>query len=126
MTSRPAKIINARMIAAAPDLARFLQIFLGHDDRFQVSVGGNPNAVDKMLDEAADDFLRIHGDADAANKGKRWLSQPASSRQLELLQIDQMAGFGMTKYAASCHLEWKFNERHIRKMLERTGQRMAA
>ena len=85
------------------------------------------NADDRFIAlSQADDFLRIHGDADASNKSKRWLSQPASSRQLELLQIDQMAGFGMTKYAASCHLEWKFNERHIRKMLEGAGQRMAA
>jgi hypothetical protein len=29
-----------------------LRIFLGHDDRFQVAVGGNPNAVEKMLNEA--------------------------------------------------------------------------
>jgi hypothetical protein len=33
-------------------LVTALKIFLGHDDRFQVSVGGNPIAVDKMLEEA--------------------------------------------------------------------------
>ena len=30
----------------------FLAIFLGQDDRFQVSVGGNPNVVDAMLARA--------------------------------------------------------------------------
>jgi len=35
-----------------PDLARFVAILTGEDDRFQVWIGGNPHAVDKMLDEA--------------------------------------------------------------------------
>lgn len=40
---------NARLIAAAPDLLSICEIFLGGDERFQVAVGGNPTAVDKML-----------------------------------------------------------------------------
>ena len=40
---------DAALIAAARDLARFVAIFLGEDPRFQIAVGGNPNAVDKML-----------------------------------------------------------------------------
>jgi hypothetical protein len=34
------------------ELAKFLAIFLGADERFQVAVGGNPIAVDKMLADA--------------------------------------------------------------------------
>ena len=33
-----------------PELLAALKVFLGHDERFLVSVGGNPNAVDEMLD----------------------------------------------------------------------------
>lgn len=40
---------NCRLIACTPDLLSICQIFLGHDDRFQIAVGGNPIAVDKML-----------------------------------------------------------------------------
>jgi hypothetical protein len=42
---------NSRLIAAAPALFTALKCFLD-DDRFQVSVGGNPSAVDRMLDDA--------------------------------------------------------------------------
>jgi len=38
--------------AAAPELLAICKIFLGEDDRFQIAVGGNPIAVDKMLAEA--------------------------------------------------------------------------
>lgn len=37
--------VNASLLAIA-------QTFLGEDDRFQVAVGGNPIAVDKMLEDA--------------------------------------------------------------------------
>lgn len=84
------------------------------------------NAEDRFIAlSQGDDFLRIHGDSDTANKSKRWIHQPASPKQLEMLSIDPMAGFGVTKYRASCLLEWKFNERTIRRLLEGT-QRMAA
>ena len=38
--------------AKADDLARYLAIFLGEDDRFQTMIGGNPYAVDSMMDDA--------------------------------------------------------------------------
>jgi hypothetical protein len=52
---------NAHLIAAAPELLKYLSIFLGHDDRFQVSVGGNPIAVDRMLEEARAALLKAQG-----------------------------------------------------------------
>jgi hypothetical protein len=42
----------ARLITAAPELLEIVAIFLGHDDRFQIAVGGNPSAVDAMLESA--------------------------------------------------------------------------
>lgn len=36
-----------------------LAIFLGHDDRFQISVGGNPIAVKEMLEKAHAVFARV-------------------------------------------------------------------
>lgn len=70
---------------------------------------------------AADDFLREYGDTDAARKTKRWLSEPPSDKQINLLGIDRMAALGMTKYEATCLLQWKFSERAIRSILEGRG-----
>jgi len=56
---------NARLIVTAvnahDDLVKYLSIFLGHDDRFQISVGGNPNALDAMLDEARAALAKAQG-----------------------------------------------------------------
>jgi DNA repair protein RadD len=68
---------------------------------------------------SADDFLREHGDEDAANKAKRWLAQPATSKQMELLGVKPGFGsIGMTKYEASCRLAWRFNERGVKSKLQ--------
>jgi hypothetical protein len=75
---------------------------------------------------AADDFLREHGDADSANKAKRWLTQPPSDKQLAMLKLDRMGALGMTKYRATCLIQWNFSQRAIRRILEGSAQRMAA
>jgi DNA repair protein RadD len=77
---------------------------------------------------AADDFLRIHGDDETAHKTKRWMSQPCSDKQRDLLGLEPMAAIGVTKYVAACRIEWKFNEKAIRGLLERAsgGMRRAA
>ena len=82
---------------------------------------------DRLLSmAAADDFLRENGDADMANKAKRWMTQPPSDKQLQILAVDPMSAIGMTKYLATCLIQWKFSEKAIRSVLERTGARMAA
>lgn len=63
---------------------------------------------------SADDFLREHGDRDAARKTKRWLHEPATDKQLALMKVEGSMPFGMTKYLASCHITWIFNERGIK------------
>lgn len=82
---------------------------------------------DRLLSmAAADDFLREHGDADMANKAKRWMTQPPSDKQLAMLTLDAMQAMGMTKYHATCLIQWRFSEKAIRTVLERSGKRMAA
>jgi superfamily II DNA or RNA helicase len=79
---------------------------------------------EKLLSLAsADDFMREHGDGEDAGKAKRWLYQPATPKQLDLLRLQAASNPGLTKYVAACHLTWMFNERAIRARLELT-QRM--
>lgn len=82
---------------------------------------------DRLLAMAtADDFLREHGDTDAANKNRRWMSEPPTDKQCEILGVSPMQALGMTKYKAACLMTWKFNERAVRGICERAGRRMAA
>lgn len=81
--------------------------------------GAKPHLVAVTTDRlqamaSADDFLREHGDRDAARKSKRWLHEPPSDKQIQLLGYDVMSAFGITKYRASCELTWKFKEKAIR------------
>lgn len=49
------------------------------------------------------------------------MSEPPSDKQINLLGIDRMSALGMTKYEATCLLQWKFSERAIRWILEGRG-----
>jgi superfamily II DNA or RNA helicase len=73
---------------------------------------------------AADDFLRRYETDDAAKKGRGWLSQPATSKQLGLLRslgydvpADPLGNSQYTKYSASCHTNFSFNRHSIEKAL---------
>lgn len=67
---------------------------------------------------AADDFLRETETSSASAKSKRWLNDPATIRQIELLQRAgfETSGmdFGLSKYAANCHLNFRWNRAGIR------------
>ena len=81
-----------------------------------VSIGEKVQAM-----SAADDFLREIEDSSAANKTKRWLNQPASHKQKELLrkydvEINMM-DFSWTKYKAACCLGYYFNRTQIDKLI---------
>ncbi len=52
---------NAHLIAAAPDLYEALSNFL-ENEKFQVGVGGNPNAVEKMLAQARAAIAKARGE----------------------------------------------------------------
>ena len=94
--------------------------------------GLNPKA--KLLGlqalAAADDFLRETETSSASAKSKRWLNDPATIRQIELLQ---RAGFetgrmdfGLSKYAANCHLNFRWNRAGIRNAVLRDVAHSAA
>lgn len=93
----------------------------------EVGVHHLANGGDRLLAmAAADDFLRENGDAEMANKAKRWMTQPPSDKQLSMLKLDTMQAIGMTKYHATCLIQWRFSERAIKTILERSGARLAA
>ncbi len=79
---------------------------------------------------AADDFLRMTETSSAAAKSKRWLNDPATMRQIELLQRAgfETSGmdFGLSKYAANCHLNFRWNRAAIRAAVLRDMGRTAA
>ena len=86
--------------------------------RRETSVNLLNRSKDKLQALAsADDFLRAHGDKEAAKKTKRWLSQPASDKQLSLLGLAGGMPFGMTKYLACCLITWKINEPRIQRTI---------
>lgn len=79
---------------------------------------------------AADDFLRATETSSASAKSKRWLNDPATLRQIELLQRagHQMSGmdFGLSKYAANCHLNFRWQRSAIRAAVLRDVTRSVA
>lgn len=86
--------------------------------RRETSVNLLNQSKDKLQALAsADDFLREHGDREAAKKTKRWLTQPASEKQLSMLGLAQGIFFGMTKYLACCLITWKLNEPRIQRII---------
>lgn len=101
--------------------------------RFHAIGGSRSSGARHLADNAdrficmatADDFLRENGDSDASNKAKRWMSEPATVKQLGILGLNPMTSLGVTKYKAACLLEWKFNEKLIQRMLEATNRRAA-
>lgn len=77
----------------------------------------SPDKVAVMA--SADDFLREHGDKDAARKTKRWLTEPASPKQLACLGLENSMFQHKTKYLASCEMTWRFSERDIQRLVMR-------
>lgn len=74
---------------------------------------------------AADDFLRLHGDSTAAKKTKRWLSEPCTDKQREILRLDPMQAIGVTKYRAACLIQWKWSEKAIQSIVTASHRRAA-
>lgn len=69
---------------------------------------------------AADDFMRNYSTEAAAKKTKRWLDEPATGKQIEILnrfgyqvQTDLIGQSMFTKYSAACHSNFQFNRSAI-------------
>ena len=79
---------------------------------------------------AADDFLRETETTTASAKSRRWLNDPATLRQIELLQRAGHAAsgfdFNLSKYAANCHLNFRWNQRAITAAVLKDRPRHAA
>jgi hypothetical protein len=79
---------------------------------------------------AADDFLREMETTTASAKSRRWLNDPATLRQIELLQRAGHAAtgldFGLSKYAANCHLNFRWNRAAITAAVLKDMPRRAA
>jgi hypothetical protein len=76
-------------------------------------------AGDKLMSLAqADDFLRLHGDKNAAAKTKTWMNLPPTNKQLQFLGIPSIHAFGLNRYTAACKITWQFSHGAIRKKLE--------
>ncbi len=88
-----------------------------------VSIGGKVQAM-----SAADDFLREIEDGNAATKSKRWLNQPASPKQKDLLskygfEISPM-DFSWTKYRAACTINFCFNKDGLEKSFHKAKEKL--
>ncbi|MBI5135806.1 MAG: DEAD/DEAH box helicase family protein [Nitrospirae bacterium] len=66
---------------------------------------------------AADDWLNDHETAEAAFKSCRWLSEPATARQLQYIPEHLRGDFGMSRYLASCLMAFEFNKQAIRRVV---------
>lgn len=72
------------------------------------------NADRLMSLAAADDFLREYGDDKQAKKSKGWLNQPPTDQQCKVLGLDRFSAMAMSRYRATCLIQWKFSERAIK------------
>jgi hypothetical protein len=66
---------------------------------------------------AADDWLNDNETDDSASKTRRWLSLPATERQLELLPTEYRSDYGLTRYQASTLITFRFNRRAIQQLV---------
>jgi hypothetical protein len=81
----------------------------------KLAVGGKIPAM-----AAADDFLRMYEDGDSAKKSKRWLKDPATHKQIELLEKSGWPAredFALQKYQAACLLNFLWAKRHIERRI---------
>lgn len=64
----------------------------------------------------ADDFLRKNEDSDSAKKSRRWLKDPATFKQLDLLEQagwNANGDMGLQKYTAACLLNFLWSRQKI-------------
>jgi hypothetical protein len=107
---------NAWVVAAAPDGDTWHSLgkTKGGDLR-QLGIGEKAQAM-----ASADDFLRVNEDSDAARKSKRWLRDPATIKQIQLLERagwPAKEDFALQKYHAACLLNFFWNKDNIERRL---------
>jgi len=100
------------------------------------SLGGGKNLRPRLLAmgertvclAAADDWLNENETDESAHKTRSWLSQAATSRQLQFLPAEYRHDFGLTRYQASALLAFTFNKSAITQLVMSAsdGDRRAA
>jgi hypothetical protein len=81
----------------------------------QLGIGEKAQAM-----ASADDFLRINEDSDAARKSKRWLRDPATVKQIQLLEKTGWPAkqdYNLQKYKAACLLNFMWHKDKIERTL---------
>jgi DNA repair protein RadD len=73
----------------------------------------------------ADDYLNSHEDESSAHKAKRWLREPATQRQLQVLGLPP-TDISTTKYQATCMLCFRVNKRGIYGLVTEQHEEMKA
>lgn len=72
--------------------------------------------------QSADDFMRTKGSKTDARRVAQWLYENATDKQMQILnrggQDPGAMNFGMTKYRASCAIQFKFYGNQIRACVE--------
>lgn len=89
------------------------------------ALGGGRGLVTRLLSlgeriiclAAADDWLNSYESEDTAHKTKRWLTLPATDKQLSLLPPEYQNDYGLNRYQASALLTFQFNRKAIRELV---------
>lgn len=83
------------------------------------------NVGDRMVSIArGDDFLNQNETEEGAYKSRRWLNEPATDRQRQILGTSQL-DFGLTKYHASCMINYRFSQQPIIDLIYSVGRQAA-
>jgi len=96
------------------------------------AVGGTKSEIkhlgvgDRLIALAlGDDYLNEHEDTNSSIKTKRWLREPATPRQLEVLGLP-MYDTATTKYMATCMLGFRMNKKAIQQIVMGQSAKAAA
>lgn len=109
--------------ASAMEAWAFVVLYAGR----WIALGGKKGEPLRVLSDnadqvlsmvSADDYLRESGDMEVASKTNRWLNMAPTEAQLKYLGLTPMTAMGMSRYRATCSLNWVFNERAIKRRIE--------
>ncbi|MCW7536245.1 DEAD/DEAH box helicase [Aquabacterium sp. A7-Y] len=89
------------------------------------AVGGAEDARPRLLAVGeravclarANDWINERESAETAYKTRRWLGEPATSKQLQYLPEKLRTDYGLTRYRASALLTFKFNKAAIQRLV---------
>jgi hypothetical protein len=72
-----------------------------------------------MALQSADDYMRTKGNKTDAKRVAQWMYAPPTDKQLQVLGHDAAGeAFSMSKYRASCAIQFKFYKNQLRNAIE--------